>query len=51
MVRQSVNTKSVSFEEKKASGNKIKQDISIHDGINKDIPRYWRKKLSQKLKI
>ena len=53
MVRQSVNTKSISFEkEEKASGNKIKQDISIHDGINKDIAQDIVKKLkSQKLKI
>ena len=53
MVRQSVNTKSISFErEEKASGNKVKQDISIHDGINKDIAQDIVKKLkSQKLKI
>ena len=51
--RQSVNTKSISFEkEEKASGNKIKQDIAIHDGINKDVAQNIVKKLkSQKLKI
>ena len=53
MVRQSVNTKSISFErEEKASGNKIKQDITIHDGINKDIAQDIVKKLKKKkLKI
>ena len=53
MVRQNVNTKSISFEkEEKASGNKIKQTIIIHDGINKDIAQDIVKKLkSQKLKI
>ena len=53
MVRQNINTKSISFErEEKASGNKVKQDISIHDGINKDIAQDIVKKLkSQKLKI
>ena len=53
MVRQGVNTRSISFErEEKASGNKIKQDIAIHDGINKDVAQNIVKKLkSQKLKI
>ena len=53
LVRQTVNTKSISFgNEEKASGNKIKQDIIIHDGISKEIAQDLIKKLkSQKLKI
>ena len=53
LVRQNVSTKSISFgNEEKASGNKIKQNIIIHDGISKEIAQDLIKKLkSQKLKI
>ena len=53
LVRQTVNTKSISFgKEEKESGNKIKQDILIQDGISKEIAQDLIKKLkSQKLKI
>lgn len=53
LVRQTVSTKSISFgNEEKASGNKIKQDILIQDGISKEIAQDLIKKLkSQKLKI
>ena len=53
LVRQNVSTKSISFgSEEKASGNKIKQNIIIHDGISKEIAQDLIKKLkSQKLKI
>ena len=52
MVRQKVNTKSISFDkEERASGNKIKQNLIIHDGINKENAQDIVKKIkNQKLK-
>ena len=38
LARKNVNTKSITFEkEEKASGNKVKQVITIQEGINKEI--------------
>ena len=53
LVRQNVNTKSISFDkEERASGNKIKQNLIIHDGINKENAQDIVKKIkNQKLKV
>ena len=53
LVRQNVNTKSISFDkEEKASGNKVKQDIVVQDGIIKETAQNIVKKLkTQKLKV
>ena len=53
LVRKGVNTKSISFEkEEKASGNKIKQNIIMHEGINKEIAQNIIKKLkTEKIKV
>ena len=53
LVRQKVNTKSISFDkEERASGNKIKQNLIIHDGINKENAQDIVKKIkNQKLKV
>ncbi len=53
LVRKNVNTKSVSFGKiEKASGNKVRQIITIHDGINKEEAQSIVKSIkSQKLKI
>ena len=53
LVRQNVNTKSISFDkEERASGNKIKQNLIIHEGINKETAQDIVKKVkNQKLKV
>ena len=53
LVRHNVNTKSINFEkEEKASGNKIKQNLIINEGINKDIAQNIVKSLKkEKFKI
>ena len=53
LVRKNVNTKSISFgKTEKASGNKVRQVITIHDGINKEEAQSIVKSIkSQKIKI
>ncbi len=53
LVRKSVSTKSISFQKiEKVSGNKVKQNITIHDGIDKEEAQLIVKNIkSQKLKV
>lgn len=49
LARKNVNTKSITFEkEEKASGNKVKQVITIQEGINKEIAQSIIKELKKK---
>ena len=53
LVRKNVDIKSINFEkEEKASGNKIRQNITIQEGINKEIAQIIIKHIkTSKLKI